>query len=290
MSRRIVYSPLHHLFSAIWLNYDPRKKYVIMVTAYTIYGDASGNSVPGDIFCVAGFGSTAQKWIRFEQQWNVLLKRYDIPAPFHMTDFANGGGKYKHWRQNHGAQEAQFFVEAIKLLKRNVNKSFGVGVAIDDLKCMQATYQLPDDINNDSPYAWCTLLFYHQVSAWFRKQHGPSDTIEVIFERGDMGQPAFPNRLRKLYPKLELPIFRDKSCAPLQAADMLAWEFRKDIRTRQLPSPTRESFVGMFHQIPHHWQYCTLGDLSRICENHGFPKRSDSDVRPLTSRRKHSVE
>ena len=69
-------TPLEHLFSAIWLNHDARKKHVLMATAYTVYSDASGHPADSPIVVVAGFVSTVKKWLRFESQWSRLLQDF----------------------------------------------------------------------------------------------------------------------------------------------------------------------------------------------------------------------
>ena len=262
-----------------------------MVTAYTIYCDASGQPSEGDAIFVSGYGSTADNWLRFEERWNVLLRQYHIQPPFHMNEFAPGAGQYASWKGDKEARK-KFFEKAIKVIKTNINKSFSVGVSVNDLKRMQTEYEVGDGIDNDTPYTFCAVLIYHQVKAWWKNLRGnPLDSIEFFFEQGDKDQNRFLNRLRGLYPTIEDPIFRKKDrCVPFQASDMLAWEHHRHALYGKLRS--RGSYAELRKQIPHDrsWMYYDWAQLLRLCEKGRFPKRPESDLRSLTSRREHSIK
>ncbi len=239
-----------------------------MVTAYTVYFDASGHPDDRGIFCVSGLGSTTRKWLRFETQWNALLKKYGIAPPFHMTDFANCVGQYRKLDQN---KRNEFHAQAIKVMKINANKSFSVGVAVAEFKQIQTEYQVPDD----PPYSWCALLACRHASRWLQRNGRPFDTVQFVFEDGDKHRGRFLNRWKELFPRLNPPKFLSKlECVPLQAADMLAWELRRFVLDKQSSKPLpRRSYAEMWQQIPHDWNYYPLGDLLRFCEQQGFPRR-----------------
>ena len=180
------------------------------ITPYTIYCDASGQPNDGEVLFVSGYGSSASKWSRFETQWNALLKKYRITPPFHMNEFAPGVGQYQSWKQDVDARK-QFFTDAINVVKVNTNKSFSVGVPINDFKRMQTEYELPDGIGQDTPYSFCSIMIYHQVKAWLLRHDGARDPIEIVFEHGDKDQGHLVKRIKQLYPKLDPPIFKRKS-------------------------------------------------------------------------------
>ncbi len=259
-----------------------------MVTPYTVYCDASGHSQEGEILFVSGYGSTTFKWLRFERQWNALLQRYQIQPPFHMKEFAPGVGQYESWKHDQEKRK-RFLTEAISIIKTNTNKSFSVGVSVNDLHRMQREYDLPDGINQDTPYTWCAVLIYHQVKAWLQRHDGPRDPIELVFEHGDKDQGHFLTRVRRLYPTLNDPIIRKKSeCVPFQAADMLAWEHRRHVLHGEVR--VRGSYAKLRKQIPHDrsWMYYDWEQLSHLCEKRPFPKRADGIPGIALSRNKPS--
>jgi len=248
-----------------------------MAKAYVVYGDTSGQGQSGDLLCVTGVASTTSRWLKFETRWLTLLNEYGITPPFHMTDFANGAGQYAGFRSGEKDPSA-FLSKAIKVIHLSTNKCFAVSVAVDDLRDIQRIYDLPDGMNGDHPYHWCTLILYQQIKKWLEQHTGRHDRIGVVFESGDFGQRAFPQRLQELYPTIEPPDFAGKPLAPLQAADLLAYEFRKGVIYRSKGRIVRTSFSEILRRLPMDWKYYSRQHLLRLCELGRFPKRPETEL------------
>ncbi|GEM_PF-1651379 len=282
-------TPVEHLFSAIWLNHNPSKKYVLMATTYTVYSDASGHPADSAVLIVAGFVSRADKWLRFESQWGRLLQDFNVSC-FHMKEFTQRIGQFAGWDVT---RQTDFLSRAIPLIKATTHKSFSSGVVVKDLLRLHTEYSIPDHLELNSPYGWCAMNMIRLVTEWMRRNLVAHDPVRFVFEDGDLDRGKFLIRAKDVYgfsPSFE----NKKSCLPLQIADFVAWEHRRFSMDKEQGkrSPLRRSFVSLFRQIPHDgsWSFTRWKSIEKGCQLLGIPKRSESDVHSLTSRRKNSVE
>jgi hypothetical protein len=252
------------LLSAIWLNHDSKKKHVLMATAYTAYFDASGQPGDSPVVFVCGFVSTAKKWLRFESQWNALLKKAGIASPLHMTDFVNGAPPYKTWKEDTG-EKRTFFQRAIKVIKTNTNKSFALGVEFKNLVRASQTYDMP--LLEVPAYVWCAMGVTRFVITWAKRQDVPLKDIEFVFEKGDRHQHIFEDHCFKKWGII--PIIKLKgSLASFQAADALAWEMRRSYMDHLRQTPIRQSAYAMYDQFPNKdsWGMYTWQHIERLSQ------------------------
>lgn len=153
------YSALRHLAWVLFLKHDPRRAYFALMVIhreYAAFFDASGKPKPGEVLFVSGFVSTEHKWVRFDEQWRALMKRWDIKKPFHTTHYARGqGSDYARFRDN-DAERVAFESEAIPIIKRNTNKPFSFGIPIDGWNEALKQYALPPGL--DRPYSIWRIL------------------------------------------------------------------------------------------------------------------------------------
>ena len=161
-------------------------------------------------------------------------------------------------------------LESIEIIRKHTNKRFSISFDVNDLLEIQKKYQLPDKINGDNPCSWCAFVLYQYIAGWLREHSGSKDKIEIIFERGDLGQSGFRKRFVEIYPQIEPPIFKDKKLAQLQAADMLAYESRKSVIRKSRKLDMRQSFVQMQRLLSFRVEHYSLDRLTALCEKKGF--------------------
>lgn len=247
-----------------------------MATAYTVYCDASGHPADNSILIVSGFVSTADKWSRFEAQWTQLLEKFHVPS-LHMKEFTQCRGQFGGWDSN---RQKDFLVQAIPIIKTNTNKSFSAGVVVQDLKRLHDEYHIPSDLEFRSPYGWCAMTLCTRVIAWMERNLKPHDPVQFVFEDGDKDRGKFLIRAKEAFGFS--PTFADKrTCVPLQAADLLAWEHRRFAVDKESEQrrPHRRSLVALYNQIPHDgsWAFSRWKSMEKGCQALGFPRRNESD-------------
>ena len=82
-----------------------------------VYFDESGHPADSPVVSVAGVVSTEQGWCAFEEQWEVVLKRYRVCGGLHMKDYAHRRGEFSGWTDG---QREQFARELVSILRQHV--------------------------------------------------------------------------------------------------------------------------------------------------------------------------
>ena len=249
---------------------------------FTAYFDASGHPDDSTAFFVSGFVSSVRDWVKFEKEWLALLDDYNIPNPFHLTDFISGRKPYDTWFLNK-SRRAEFYDRAIRIIRRRTNKDFSQGIVVADLERLHAEFEIPvnDAVGNTlaSPLTYCGVGAWVQVQAWEQRAKGRGlridGPIELIFDRGDKHRGQFARIMRDVF-DIE-PILKDKKdFLPIQAADILAWEHRRaaddSIAGNRRP---RDEFSEVARQFPGaaEWVFSRWDKLSSYCDEKQFPKK-----------------
>jgi hypothetical protein len=147
----------------------------VMTEKYAAFFDASGKPSPGNVLFVSGFASTEKNWLRFEEQWNTLMRKWGIEKPFHTTHYARGeGSNYERFRNN-DAERIAFEGEAISVIKRNTNKPFSFGIAIDDYNEAHRQYAFSPGFNR--PYALAGYAAVSLLIRWVQRQRAAGDIL-----------------------------------------------------------------------------------------------------------------
>jgi hypothetical protein len=246
------YSAVEHLAYSIWLNHDPRERFMAMFTAYF---DASGHGAdqaPGSSLFVTGFVASVEKWLRFEERWLEHLAAYSITPPFHMTDFISGVDQYEALK-NDAPKRELFLSQAVKIIKTNTRNTFSSGVVVDDLARMCREYDVGDLPRE--PYAFCGAQVMVRVGDWARRcvksrRLKATDELEFVFELGDLHQGHFLKYAKERIGRLL--ILKEKGkCIPFQACDLVAWAHRRALRNTHLDDYTMPSaFADIMRLLP----------------------------------------
>jgi hypothetical protein len=185
---------------------------------YSAYFDASGaKGFP--FITVAGAGSSIEKWIRFEGEWNTVLEAHGV-TEFHATDFAASGGEYKEWKGDK-IRRSGFLRQLIAILEKNTNKLFSVTVDMEGWEAVNAHYCLAEYFF--SPYAIAGFGAVAQCLKWAKRKK--ANHPEFIFEEGDEGWQGLVNVCERELgvTPLRLP---KREAIPCQVGDLLAWKSR----------------------------------------------------------------
>jgi hypothetical protein len=141
------------------------------VANFEAYFDDSGHPSQS-VVLVAGFISTKEKWKKFEDEWNRVLKDAGL-AHLHMTDFENS----KKWTS---------------LKKQSLRRRFRNAITRWTLFHISHTVPMPEyrKINDQyafeeyqgGPYALAARTVAKSINDWKRKNMKSQDRLEVLFE------------------------------------------------------------------------------------------------------------
>lgn len=276
------YSPLRHLALSIWLNHDPKERYMANFTAYF---DASGHpDAKGSAMFVSGFIAPISEWVKFEREWLSLLAEYGIKNPFHMAEFIACSEQFVGWKHNEKRQ-LEFYGRALKVIQRRTNRAISQGVIVDDFWKLVNEYVIPDDhaaaSSLKTPLSFCAVGACIQIAKWAnrRRRRGlkMTGTIEIVFDRGDKHRGQMATALRDVFNTD--PIFKDKKdVVPIQAADILAWEHARvcgiviDGNVQKLRMSSWPDIQRLFPGSDE-WAYLDAKKMAALFDEQGLQKR-----------------
>ena len=249
--RNFAYSSIQHLVHALFINQEPRHSHLMILL--TAFFDASSSEIGNRIITVAGFVSTKAKWLRFEREWNEVLKRYGVPY-LHMKEFAHSRGAFADWKGKE-SQRKEFLIALLKVAKKGVNKGFGHSVFLDDFEEVNQAFTLKESWGN--AYSLVSMAAVTRALEW-KNRHFPNDPILLIFESGDAGSHHLDRCLNLQgleYAFIPKKVNRDGKAiynVGFQIADFAAWENRAAIlrMTEDPLKDLRQSFEALYKQIP----------------------------------------
>lgn len=213
------------------------------MAAFEAYFDESER--PGGTFCVAGYAFLPRQARRFIAEWNTLFRPFD---GFHMKHFAHRRGRFSGVSDQ---QHNQLIRDAVRIV--NQRMQFGVAVS-----CQMEEVMLHGQGVDAFKHAFgmCCYLAMVQLAA-LMLDSGDDRDIFYTFEAGHPHEGAARDFIRAAVAvpavKRDLRHAGDafipkKDAVPLQAADLLAWEWAK-FRDETLDAdirPIRESLRTLF--------------------------------------------
>src|SRR5438552_1165313 len=120
---------------------------------------------------------------------------------------------------------------------------------------------------------------------------------EFVFEEGDKNKGAFMWMMDRIVRHdrtglaVDMPVFKPKALAPLQAADLAGWTMRRAAKMwqltkeqeRSLPEPVREGLVELA-KVPHLAGYLKREHITKFCRDHDVLRRASRLDGPVSSR------
>ncbi|MFO1018220.1 MAG: hypothetical protein U1E03_11520 [Hyphomonadaceae bacterium] len=208
-----------------------------LVTVIQAYFDESYG--PDGLLCVAGYVFTKAGVRGITGEWGNMLRRYKLPY-FRMSDCAHGKGVFANIGRETRDKIAR---EAIRMATHY--SGFGVAATISEHEFNEKVPEGPY-IGNARAYefaVWNCLMGVRQ----FMRDAEYKGKAAYFFEAGHRSQSA-ANRLmnslfespnmRAEYRYLSHTFVAKEAGAPIQAADLLAWQFYQD-RRRELAGDKR---------------------------------------------------
>jgi hypothetical protein len=198
-----------------------------------VYMDESGTHDDSALVCVAGYVFSKPQAIAFGHQWQMEVKPLLPPGAevFHANDCIGRYGKFSVLSR----PQSEGIVDAMVRVVKNT-MTFGAVAAFkqaDYKEEIKREPKLRDFVG--SAYSLCAMRCIELVNQRFEEEHCTGEA-QFIFEAGNeyageishflsnaFRNPELRNRFRiggyDFLPKKEAP--------PLQAADLLGWEWRK---------------------------------------------------------------
>jgi len=204
------------------------KVWPLMIRAY--FDDSGKESTPSGAFvCMAGYLADSSYWELFASEWRQRLLEHGISG-IHMKDLIPLQGEYKTLGWDTTKRDAAIgdFIQVIKATRLI---GFGVGVDAQAWRDLRKVYPKLDDVQTFC-FARVMRMVIERVS-----KAAARDFVAVHFDP----DPEFGAARLRLFDEiwrrdpaarnyLASLTFADKVIyTPLQAADLLAWETRKEL-------------------------------------------------------------
>jgi hypothetical protein len=204
----------------------------------------------GGYFCLAGYIFERKQRIELENHWRRLLETFDVPY-FHMKEAGNPKG-FRHltpvWTN-------QLYRELLALIK--THSAGGYAVSFD----LKQSHLLPraslHGIARVTPYGLCSFFCLNMVRHWVNLNRY-TGSVGCFFEEGHRSRSEAHRIMSDIFNELKVAAqyfhgthrFRRKTEAlPLQAADILAWHWRKNVVDRSRGRmTTRADYLSLLEQ------------------------------------------
>ncbi|GKS64266.1 hypothetical protein YTPLAS72_15700 [Nitrospira sp.] len=246
------------------------KRLLIMLVAYI---DDSGSNESDNVFVLAGFISTAERWMRFSDAWDALCRQDPQTPDFKMKVAERLKGKDTYW--GNGTEEELIArrdakVQALaNVIENHAMCRISAGMDWNNYREI-ARGNVPAHV--DSPYFF---LFWNLIAevANHQQRNNVREKVDFVFdEQGALGTTAVawhPTLIATLPPFMSYilsstPIFRDDAeVLPLKAADMLAWQMRRYVSDSRKDSTVRPALATLLN-LPHIHANIDRGHLAEI--------------------------
>jgi len=233
---------------------------VMMVEAYF---DESGTHDGSPVMCVAGYLFDGKQCLHLDREWVDALRTFGVTR-FHAVDCAQGVGEFSSLSPK---DRTELTVRLIGIIKRRMN--IGIAVSMSDTAFGQIK---PPVYERGGPYLFCAMQVLAGVVGWADK-HSYSGKIAYFFESGNKHEGVTHRAIDMVQSeaagfsnlRFHSVTFGGKSdFRPLQAADILAYEWCKELRRLNMSAekfrPMRRSLESLLEQ-PHIQQHFGPEDL-----------------------------
>jgi hypothetical protein len=216
------------------------------------YFDESGSHAGAPVLCVAGYIFEKPKAIALTDEWNGVLRARNLPY-FHMVECAHGNGPFAKLAKS---DRIQLVARMIQLIKQYSVQ--GIAVTVNSKEFEQL---MPKHPIIGTPYTFCAQIILAGIRGWIEygiRAGFPIDDMAYIFESGHRSQAEanrlmntlFTNRRARAALKYAGHVFiRKETAPPVQAADLLAWQWYTDKRHQLEGRPRRKDCAKL---LEHH--------------------------------------
>jgi hypothetical protein len=223
---------LDHGFTFLTGFPEELRRRTVLMPIQVFVDESQGHTAEHRCFGMVGLRSTAEKWLRFSDEWAATLKQEPSIHHFKMSDAAKLGGEF-HRHGNGGlwteAERDQKVAALARVINKHVENAVFMGI---QLEAHERTWKkMPKPLND--PYFWPfhVMVWSACFDLW---ELGIRDKFEIIFDEnkiyGTRARAFFEHMKILAEQKMGPPsalfptdiLFRDdKIVLPLQAADLL---------------------------------------------------------------------
>lgn len=214
---------------------------------------------PGGLFCVAGYVFSPPQAKKFIKDWSRLFAPY---GAFHMKEFAHGRGAFSGVSQS---ERDALLKNAVRIINQTVTAGVAVSCRIAEMDALSPKWLR--GFGHAYPvcchWAMTSLIIVldkvgvqNEVSYVFEKGHPhEAEARDVVKMAG-----ALPE-LKAMYRHYADAFIPKSDAVPLQAADLLAWEWAKckDETLDQDKRRLRGSLRALFEYDTRRYQIAHLG-------------------------------
>jgi hypothetical protein len=223
------------------------------------YFDESGTHDGSPIMCVAGYLFSPDQRRRFDQEWLEVLQEFNLPY-FRMSECAHAAGAFKG-RDDICDSVAR---RVIGIIKRRAERGMAISISEKDFR--EHVHERHHKVTGPA-YSWCVRWAFSLVADWIEK-YNFEGTVSYFFEAGHQHQNIANKIMERLFSSPADGVgqyccgshaFASKipteACPlvlrPLQAADLLAWQYRHHkIREARGEKTPRLDFASLA-ECPH---------------------------------------
>lgn len=233
----------HFRKSVFWGPHD-------LIVPLTAHFDASGTDPRDAVWAVGGWIAPTDQWVEVNRAWALMLKetrfRADIEKKdriFQASRLESLKGIYSDWTQD---EKQEFQNRAYTIIKDYQLFPIASAVIKADYKALRIGFPKLKwgDGSNYFQHTFHDIL--NSVRKWLDVQRYEA-SVHYIFEAGDIGQSSIGVTLRQINSdphrkslfRMSGWTFSDKTCLPLQVADIWAYESYKQMINRIVNGPLR---------------------------------------------------
>jgi hypothetical protein len=194
------------------------------------YFDESGTQHRSPVLCVAGYIFEKDKAVEFDKEWRAVLEEYGLPF-FRMSACAHHAKPFDRLSL---PQCVEVETKMIEIINRWMTHGLAVTVQPDlYIRIMPMERYL-----GFSPYSFCARYCLTGASSCIRTRNLPGDCA-YFFESGHRSQSEANemmneiydnNKIRELHRYASHTFIPKVRATPLQAADLLAWQWHTDLK------------------------------------------------------------
>jgi hypothetical protein len=229
------------------------------------YFDESGTHDGSPVMCVAGYLLSAEQAVHLDREWAEALAESGVSC-FHMADCAHS---VEDFIGMDPGMRKDLLVRLIGIIKRRVEIGIAVSISETDFGRIGAP-----EWKRGGPYSLAALQVLAAVVSW-ADTYSYKGRISYFFESGHKHQSHTNIAIEMLrmrdqeggvnYLRYHSHTFAGKcDLRPLQAADLLAYEWQKELRRLNMPSKQktmRRSLQSLLEKT-HITMHLTATDLN----------------------------
>jgi hypothetical protein len=246
------------------------------VSTVEAYFNDSGTHPTSPVVCVAGYIFGKEQAIKFDREWRAVLSIYHLPF-FRMSSCAHGAEPFDSLSPDKRADLERNMIAVI-------NKWMSYGVAITVEPEMLTRVMPGGGDSAESPFSYCARLVLTSARRWIDQQKVTGDCA-YIFESGHrshgeandiMNRMYLDARQRKAHRYLSHMFIGKSVATPLQAADLLAWYWYADRRSKTRGDAAPRPGARALFEGGRHSDYSLLHSDELVIRSSADERRTNS--------------